>query len=79
MADNRQFRFGIFDFDAATLELRKAQRPVRLRPQSLKVLRLLVSRPRQLISREEIHNELWGADVFVDFEQAPGPYCRMRE
>ena len=69
MADNRQFRFGIFDFDAATLELRKAQRPVRLRPQSLKVLRLLVSRPRQLISREEIHKELWDADVFVDFEQ----------
>ena len=69
MTDNRQFRFGIFDFDAATLELRKAQHPVRLRPQSLKLLRLLVSRPRQLISREEIHKELWGADVFVDFEQ----------
>ena len=69
MADNRQFRFGIFDFDAAALELRKAQRPVRLRPQSLKLLRLLVSRPRQLISRDEIHKELWGADVFVDFEQ----------
>ena len=69
LADNRQFRFGIFVFDAVTLELRKAQRPVRLRPQSLKVLRLLVSRPRQLISREEIYKELWGADVFVDFEQ----------
>jgi TolB-like protein/DNA-binding winged helix-turn-helix (wHTH) protein/tetratricopeptide (TPR) repeat protein len=69
LADNRQFRFGIFVFDAATLELRKAQRPVRLRPQSLKVLKLLVSRPRQLISREEINKELWGADVFVDFEQ----------
>ena len=69
MTDNRQFRFGIFDFDAATLELRKAQRPVRLKPQSLKLLKLLVSRPRQLISREEIHRELWGADVFVDFEQ----------
>ena len=69
MADNRQFRFGIFDLDADTLELRKAQRPVRLRPQSLKLLRLLVSRPRQLISRDEIHKELWGADVFVDFEQ----------
>ncbi len=69
MADNRQFRFGIFDFDAATLELRKAQRPVRLKPQSLKLLKVLVSRPRQLISREEIQRELWGADVFVDFEQ----------
>jgi DNA-binding winged helix-turn-helix (wHTH) protein len=69
LADNRRFRFGIFDFDADTLELRKAQRPVRLRPQSLKLLRLLVSRPRQLISRDEIHKELWAADVFVDFEQ----------
>jgi TolB-like protein/DNA-binding winged helix-turn-helix (wHTH) protein len=69
LADTRQSRFGVFDFDAATLELRKAQRPVRLRPQALKLLRLLVARPRQVISREEIHKELWDADVFVDFEQ----------
>ncbi len=69
LTDNRHYRFGIFDFDAAALELSKAQRVVRLRPQALKLLRLLVSRPRQLISREEIHKELWGSDVFVDFEQ----------
>ena len=68
MADNR-FRFGIFSFDAATLELRKGQRSVHLRPQPLKLLRLLIARPRQLVSREEIHKELWGEDVFVDFEQ----------
>ena len=68
MAEDR-FRFGSFDFDAGTLELRKGERPVRLRPQALKLLRLLVARPRQLVSREEIHRELWGDDVFVDFEQ----------
>jgi TolB-like protein/DNA-binding winged helix-turn-helix (wHTH) protein len=57
------------DFDPSALQLRKAQRPVKLRPQALKLLRIFVSHPRQLITREAIHRELWGADVHVDFEQ----------
>ena len=69
MGDEQIVRFGVFDFDPATLQLRKAQRAVRLRPQALKLLRIFVSHPRQLISREMIHRELWGADVHVDFEQ----------
>jgi DNA-binding winged helix-turn-helix (wHTH) protein/TolB-like protein len=69
LIESSKFRFGVFVFDPVTLELLKGDRPVRLRPQALKLLRLLVTRPRQLISREEIHKELWGADVFVDFEQ----------
>jgi DNA-binding winged helix-turn-helix (wHTH) protein/TolB-like protein/tetratricopeptide (TPR) repeat protein len=69
VGDDRLVRFGVFDFDPSTLQLRKGQRPVRLRPQALKLLRILVSRPRQLIPREAIHQELWGADVHVDFEQ----------
>ena len=62
-------RFGVFDFDAVTLELRKNNRPVRVRPQSLKLLALLVSRPRELITREEIQQALWGNDTFIDYEQ----------
>jgi DNA-binding winged helix-turn-helix (wHTH) protein/TolB-like protein/tetratricopeptide (TPR) repeat protein len=69
VGDDRLVRFGVFDFDPSTLQLRKGQRPVRLRPQALKLLRIFVSRPRQLIQRETIHQELWGADVHVDFEQ----------
>jgi DNA-binding winged helix-turn-helix (wHTH) protein/TolB-like protein len=69
LGDGRLVRFGAFDFDPSALQLRKAQRPVRLRPQALKLLRLFVSHPRQLITRETIHQELWGADVHVDLEQ----------
>ena len=66
---DRLVRFGVFDFDPSALQLRRAQRPVRLRPQALKLLRIFISHPRQLIPRETIQQELWGADVHVDFEQ----------
>lgn len=64
-----RYRFGVFDFDADALELRRQTRLIKIRPQSLKLLRLLVARPGQAISREEIQSALWGPDVFVDFEQ----------
>jgi DNA-binding winged helix-turn-helix (wHTH) protein/TolB-like protein len=69
LGDDRLLRFGAFEFDPSGLQLRKAQRPVRLRPQALKLLRIFVSNPRQLITRETIHQELWGSGVHVDFEQ----------
>ena len=64
-----RYRFGVFEFEAETAELRKSGRPVRLRPQGRKLLKLLISRPREVIAREEIARFLWDADVFVDFEQ----------
>lgn len=63
------YRFGVFEFDAVTLGLRKSGRRVRLRPQALKLLGLFLAHPRELISRADIHQELWASDVFVDFEQ----------
>ena len=69
MGDDRLLRFGAFEFDPSSLQLRKAQRPVRLRPQALKLLRIFVSHPSQVITRDVIYQELWGADVHVDFEQ----------
>ena len=62
-------RFGAFELDTHTQELRRDGRALRVRPQSLKLLRLLVSRRGELVTREAIHQELWGADTFVDFEQ----------
>ncbi len=69
MASLTRYRFGVFEFDPETPELRKSGRPVRLRPQGLKLLKLLISRPREVIAREEIARFLWDAGVFVDFEQ----------
>src|SRR5215210_6555922 len=63
------YRFGVFQLNARTLELSKSGRLVRLRPQSLKVLTLLVARPGELVSRADLQRELWDADTFVDYEQ----------
>ena len=62
-------RFGVFEFDLARDELRKAGTIVRLQPQPLKLLRLLAGHPRRLFTREEIQRELWGDGTHVDFEQ----------
>jgi DNA-binding winged helix-turn-helix (wHTH) protein/TolB-like protein/Tfp pilus assembly protein PilF len=66
---DERYRFGVFEFDAAALELRKNGRIVRVRPQSLKLLTLLLARPGEVASRDEIQHALWGHDTFVDFEQ----------
>jgi DNA-binding winged helix-turn-helix (wHTH) protein/tetratricopeptide (TPR) repeat protein len=64
-----KFRFGIFEFDARTLELKKNGRLVAIRPQPLKLLALLVARPGELIARRDIQRVLWTDGTFVDFEQ----------
>ncbi len=63
------YRFGVFDFDGRTLELRKAGRLIAIRPQPLKLLALLLARPNDLVTRDELQRALWGDDTFVDFEQ----------
>jgi DNA-binding winged helix-turn-helix (wHTH) protein/tetratricopeptide (TPR) repeat protein len=64
-----RYRFGVFEFDAVTLELRKRGQLVKVRPQALKLLALILATPGQLVSRDEIREGLWGGDTFVDFDQ----------
>jgi TolB-like protein len=61
-------RFGVIELDLKTGEMRKAGVLVRLPPQPFKILALLASRPSQLVTREEIRQEIWGSETFVDFE-----------
>jgi TolB-like protein/DNA-binding winged helix-turn-helix (wHTH) protein/Flp pilus assembly protein TadD len=63
-------RFGVFELDLNTGELRKSGRAVRLRPQAAKVLGILASRPGQLVTREDLQGQLWGQETFVDFEHS---------
>jgi len=63
-----KMRFGVFDLDLQTGELRKSGVLLHLPPQPFKVLALLVSRPAELVRREEIRDEIWGTETFVDFE-----------
>ena len=64
----RLVRFGVFEFDLASGDLWKAGRRIRLQNQPRQVLRLLVSRPGELVTREELRRELWPDDTFVDFD-----------
>jgi TolB-like protein/DNA-binding winged helix-turn-helix (wHTH) protein len=68
-SDEQALRFGAFELDPGTAELRKDGTRLRLPPQPLKILSLLASRSGQLVTREEIREQIWGSDTFVDFEQ----------
>lgn len=64
----RLLRFGLFQLDPSTGELHRNGRRVRLQEQPFTVLTLLLERPAQLITREELRQKLWPADTFVDFD-----------
>src|SRR5918995_5898655 len=61
-------RFGVFELDAASGELRRHGLKIRLPDQSLQVLRLLLRRPGEVVTREELQRALWNTETFVDFE-----------
>src|SRR6187401_3836733 len=67
-APGEMFRFNDFELDVAAYQLRRQGRVVRLERQPMDVLILLVERRRQLVSRADIVERLWGKDVFVDVE-----------
>ena len=60
------FQFGKFELDAAADQLRCEGTRVRLARQPMDSLFLLVDRPRELVSRDEIIRTLWPESVFVD-------------
>jgi DNA-binding winged helix-turn-helix (wHTH) protein len=63
------FRFGAFELDASTGELRKHGVRLRLPDQPFRVLIALLEHPHELVTREELHKRVWPEDTFVDFEQ----------
>jgi TolB-like protein/predicted Zn-dependent protease len=68
-ASDGAVRFGPFELDARAGYLRKGKTQLHLQPQPFKLLALLVGRPGQLVTRQEIQHQLWDHDTFVDFEQ----------
>lgn len=61
-------KFGLFDFDPGTGDLRKEGMSVKLQAQPAKVLGLLIRRAGELVTRQEIQDEVWGGNI-VDFDQ----------
>jgi cholera toxin transcriptional activator len=62
------YRFGVFEADSTTGELRRQGLRIKLHSQPLQILFMLLERPGELLTREEICRELWPDGTFVDYE-----------
>src|SRR6202049_1018626 len=63
-------RFGEFQLDLRTRELRSNGQKSYLQEQPFHVLAALLDRPGQLVTRDELMKQLWPSDTFVDFDQS---------
>jgi TolB-like protein/DNA-binding winged helix-turn-helix (wHTH) protein len=79
-ARGRLVRFGPFEADLRTGELRKQGLKVKLHGQPFQVLAMLLEHPGDLVTREEIREKLWPRDTFIDFEHSVNSAIkRLRE
>jgi Tol biopolymer transport system component/DNA-binding winged helix-turn-helix (wHTH) protein len=62
-------RFGAFELNAQSGELRRAGKRIKLQEQPLRVLVLLLERPGEVLTREELTKRLWSDQTYVDFER----------
>src|SRR5215467_3681580 len=67
---NGRTRFGVFEIDLGSGELRKAGLRVKLQDQPFKVLLALLERPGEVVSREELKTRIWPNESFGDFDHA---------
>src|SRR5204863_2331535 len=63
-----RLRFGVFEVDLRAGELRKHGVRLRLQEQPFQLLAMLLERPGEIVTREELRNRLWTAETFVDFD-----------
>jgi eukaryotic-like serine/threonine-protein kinase len=67
-APSSRVRFGLFEVDLQTHELRKDGVKLKIPNQSFQILAILLEKPRQMVTREDLRQKLWPSDVFVNFE-----------
>ena len=70
MVENRSpavFRFGVFEVDLRAGELRKQGVRIKIQEQPFLVLTILLHRPGELVTRDELRSQIWHSDTFVDF------------
>jgi TolB-like protein/DNA-binding winged helix-turn-helix (wHTH) protein/Flp pilus assembly protein TadD len=63
-------RFGTFEVSFASNEIRKAGVKIRVQQQPLKLLEILLERPGEVVTREELRSRIWAGENFGDFDQA---------
>jgi Tol biopolymer transport system component/DNA-binding winged helix-turn-helix (wHTH) protein len=67
-----KIKFGLFEADLSTGELRKSGERIRIQAQPFRVLTILLEHPGEIVTREEIQQRLWGSDTIVDFDHSLG-------
>jgi eukaryotic-like serine/threonine-protein kinase len=67
---NRTIRFGAFEADLPSGEIRKSGSRIKLQDQPFKVLQILLEHPGDLVTREELQSRIWPEDSFGDFDHA---------
>src|SRR5947209_2747934 len=76
----RIVKFGLFELELRTHELRKKGLKIKLQEQPCHILAILLERPGELVTREELRNALWPSDTFVDFNHSlNSAIMRLRE
>jgi DNA-binding winged helix-turn-helix (wHTH) protein len=69
-AGRRVFCFGMFEANEAAGELRKRGIRIKLHSQPFQLLLMLLEKPAEVVTREEMRERLWGSDTFVDFDHS---------
>src|SRR5215471_11502440 len=67
---SRTRRFGVFELDLRSGELRRGGVKVKIQEQPFQVLALLLEKPGEVVTRDDLRNRLWPADTFVDFDHS---------
>ena len=67
-SSGRRVRFGQFEMDEKTGELRKDGTKIRLQEQPLQILQILLEHPGELVAREDLRKRVWPSNTFVDFD-----------
>jgi len=68
-ATTEPLRFGVFEIDPSARELRKHGVRIKLQDQPFAVLLILLEKPGQVVTKEELQQRLWPADTFVEFDK----------
>ena len=64
------YRFGVFEFDPRAGELRKQGMKLKLQGQPLDILTMLLERPGEVVTREDLQKRLWTSDTIVEFDHS---------
>lgn len=68
--ETSRVRFGTFEVDLRAGELRRNGSKVKVQEQPFQILAMLLARPGQVVTREELQKKLWPSDIFVDFDRS---------